>query len=129
MEKIEKNELVCTICPVSCHLVILEDKTEESGYKVETATCKRGIQCGIKELTNPTRLISSTVKFSGNDFIKRLPVRTDIEIPKEKIRECMDVINYIEVHSDVKMGDVLAENICQTDANIIASRTVTTNLK
>lgn len=122
----EKNELVCTICPVSCHLIITEDAKEKSGYKIENATCKRGIQYGIKELTNPTRLVTSTVKFSGSDSVRRIPVRTDIEIPKEKIKECMDIINSIRVHSDIKMGDILAKNICSTNANIIASKTVST---
>lgn len=120
----KRNELVCTVCPVSCHLIIIEDENEESGYRVESASCKRGIQYGIKELTNPTRLLTSTVKFVGSNRLRRVPVRTDREIPKDKIKECMKVINSIELREDVKAGEILLENVCNTEANIIASRSV-----
>lgn len=116
--------MICIVCPIGCRLVVREDINSESGYTVSGATCKRGEVYGIKELSNPTRAVTSTVKIKGGD-LTRLPVRTDKEIPKEKIFDCMDIINDIELEIPVKAGQILVENIMDLDVNIIASRTVT----
>lgn len=119
----EDRKMICIVCPIGCRLVVREDINSESGYTVSGATCKRGEVYGIKELSNPTRAVTSTVKIKGGD-LTRLPVRTDKEIPKEKIFDCMDIINDIELEIPVKAGQILVENIMDLDVNIIASRTV-----
>lgn len=120
----EKREMICIVCPVGCHLEIIEDATNESGYSVSGANCKRGEIYGVKELSNPTRTVTSTVKIKGG-IIPRIPVRTDKEIPKSKIFDCMKIINEIELEVPVKVGQVLAENILGLDVNIISSKSVT----
>lgn len=115
--------MVCIVCPVGCHMQIVEDSTSETGYKVSGATCNRGPIYGIKELSNPTRLLTSTVKINGG-ILPRIPVRTDKEIPKDKIFEVMEIINKIELNAPVKMGDILATNILGLDVNIISSKSV-----
>ena len=119
----ETKEMVCIVCPVGCRMQITEDKDSETGYKVTGAGCKRGPIYGVKELSNPTRLLTSTVKINGG-LIPRIPVRTDREIPKGKIFEVMEVINSIEIDAPVEMGQILAENILGLDVNIISSRSV-----
>lgn len=119
----EERDMVCIVCPVGCHMQIVEDSTSETGYKVSGATCNRGPVYGVKELSNPTRLLTSTVKIKGGT-LPRLPVRTDKEIPKDKIFEVMDVINKIELNAPVQMGQILAENILGLGVNIISSRSV-----
>lgn len=119
----ESRDMICIVCPVGCHMKIMEDKDSETGYRVTGAACKRGPIYGVKELSNPTRLVTSTVKINGG-IIPRIPVRTDGEIPKGKIFEVMEIINKIELNAPVKMGDVLAANILGLDVNIISSRSV-----
>lgn len=119
----ETRDMICIVCPVGCHMQIIEDKDSETGYIVNGATCNRGPVYGVKELSNPTRLLTSTVKIKGGT-IPRIPVRTDKEIPKDKIFEVMAIINKIELNAPVKMGDVLAANILNLDVNIISSRSV-----
>lgn len=119
----EKRDMVCIVCPVGCHMEIIEDKNSETGYIVNGAACKRGEIYGVKELSNPTRLLTSTVKIRGG-LIPRIPVRTDKEIPKDKIFEVMEIINKIELDAPVKMGDILAANILGLDVNIISSKSV-----
>lgn len=116
-----KKEMICIVCPIGCHLEVIEDETKESGYRVEGADCKRGKLYGVKELTDPTRLLTSTVKVVGGE-LTRLPVRTKTEIPKDKLLECMEAINKIEVKAPIHMGDVLLENILDTGVDIIATR-------
>jgi CxxC motif-containing protein len=119
----ESRDMVCIVCPVGCHMQIIEDKESETGYLVTGAGCKRGPIYGVKELSNPTRLLTSTVKINGG-ILPRVPVRTDIEIPKDMIFEVMEVINSIELTAPVKMGQILAENILGLGVNIISSKSV-----
>ncbi|NLY45806.1 MAG: DUF1667 domain-containing protein [Tissierella sp.] len=115
--------MICIVCPIGCHLEVIEDATSESGYIVKGHKCDKGRVYGIKEMINPTRLITSTVIIKGGN-LPRLPVRTDKEIPKNKIFDCMKIINEIEVEAPIKMGDILVENILETGSNIVASRSL-----
>ncbi len=113
----KKHEMICIACPVGCHLTVFDDLTVE-GHK-----CPRGKEYGIKELTNPTRIVTSTVKITGAHK-GRIPVRTEHDIPKELIYKVMDVINSVVVEAPVHMGDVIIENILDTGVNVIASRSM-----
>lgn len=117
------RDMVCIVCPVGCHMKISEDNDRESGYRVEGANCKRGEAYAIKELINPTRLLTSTIKINGAS-LPRLPVRTDNEIPKDKIFEVMEIINNIELQAPVKMGQILEADILGLGVNIISSRSL-----
>ena len=116
-----KKDMICIVCPIGCHIDVIEDESVEGGYRVDGANCKRGKMYGVKELTRPTRLVTSTVKVSGGD-LPRLPVRTKEEIPKGKVLESMTIINQIEAKAPIHMGDVLLENILDTGVDIIATR-------
>ena len=117
------KEMVCIVCPIGCRLQVIEDPTSDSGYIVKGHKCDKGRVYGIKEMTNPTRLITSTVKIKGGN-LPRLPVRTDREIPKDKIFESMKIINEIEVEAPISMGDILVEDILESGSNIVASRSL-----
>ncbi|WFA08381.1 DUF1667 domain-containing protein [Tissierella sp. Yu-01] len=119
----EKKEMVCIVCPIGCHLEIIVDAKSETGYTVSGSQCDRGKTYGIKELSNPTRLVTSTVKIIGGN-LPRLPVRTDKEIPKDKIFECMKIINVSEIQAPVEMGQIIVENILGTNSNLVASRSL-----
>lgn len=118
-----KNQMICIVCPIGCRLTVTKDDSKDSGYSVSGNKCKRGIDYGIKELTNPTRVITSTVKIK-NAHLKRLPVKTNGAIPKDLNFECMKVINSIEVEAPIKMGDIIVKNILGTGIDLVASRTM-----
>ena len=80
----DKKEMICIVCPIGCHIEVVEDESVEGGYRVDGANCKRGKMYGVKELTRPTRLLTSTVEIEGA-VLPRLPVRTKEEIPKDKM--------------------------------------------
>lgn len=116
-----KRDLVCIVCPMGCRMTIETDESSENGYKVEGNTCKRGITYAVKEVTNPTRVITTTVKIE-EFHLRRLPVRTDGEVPKEMIFDCMKEINKVTIKPPVKTGDVIVEDILGTGVNVVASR-------
>lgn len=122
----EVYEKICIVCPRGCRLTIKKDDSNQMGYSVEGNTCKRGEDYGIKEVTNPTRVLTSTVVLK-NSSLKRLPVVTKGDIPKGKMFEAMKEINKVVVNAPVKEGDVIIENLLNTGVNLIAARSVNVN--
>ena len=114
MSKQTKN-LTCIICPLGCDLSIeLED-----GKVVSVAgnTCKRGAEYANNECTNPQRTVTSTVRCEDGRLVA---VKTDRSIPKDKIFECMEIINNTVAHLPICVGDVIIEDVY--GANIVATQ-------
>ncbi len=110
------KELICTVCPRGCHLSIDEETLAVSGN-----FCERGAVYGKNEVTAPKRTVTGSVAVVGG-IHSRLAVRTDRAVPKEKMFEIMSVLHSFTASSPIKRGDILIENVCDTGANIIASR-------
>ncbi|HBR30816.1 MAG TPA: molybdopterin oxidoreductase [Clostridiales bacterium] len=110
------KEFICTVCPRGCRLKVDEKKLTVTGNG-----CIRGIEYGKNEAVNPKRILTSTVSIEGG-LHRRLPVRTDIAIPKSMLFDCMAVIHGCKTKSPVIAGQVLIENIAGSGANLIASR-------
>lgn len=108
-----KRELTCIICPLGCNLTV-EEKNGE--FFVSGNTCKRGEAYAVSECTAPTRTVTSTV-FCPNG--KMLPVKTDKPIPKDKIFECMKIINNCTPVLPISAGDVIIKDVF--GCNIVAA--------
>ena len=111
------EEIICIVCPLGCNITVEDDK------KVRGNNCERGKEYALKEISNPTRILTTTVKVIRSST-KRLPVKTDGEIPKEKIFKAMDVINKIYVTPPIEMGNVIIKNILDTKVNIVACKSI-----
>lgn len=115
----EKRELICIGCPMGCPLIV----TMDDGKVVEVMgnTCPRGKTYAEKEVTNPTRIVTSTVKVDGGDrpFVS---VKTKEDIPKDKIFDCMKEISGIVAKAPIAIGDILLENAAGTGVPIIATK-------
>ncbi|MCR5452497.1 MAG: DUF1667 domain-containing protein [Lachnospiraceae bacterium] len=117
----DKRNLTCIGCPMGCQLTV----TLEDGKVMEVTgnTCKRGETYAIDEVTNPTRIVTSTVKVSGGNEAM-VSVKTGSVIPKNKIFECASALKGVEVKAPVKIGDVIVPNVCDTGVDIIATKNV-----
>ena len=111
------KELICIVCPQGCHLKV----EEENGLAVTGNSCPRGAEYGKMELTHPTRVVTSTVKCEGGLY-PRCPVKTDRAVPKELIFRVMEALEDVALTAPVSVGQVVAENICGTGANVTATR-------
>lgn len=101
-----KRELTCIVCPRGCQLVVeLEGKNVLS---VSGNICKRGAAYAENECTNPMRTVTTTAKTSDGGVVA---VKTETTIPKEKMFECMEMINSVTLELPVKVGDVVLENV------------------
>lgn len=112
------KELTCISCPMGCHLKVdIENKT------VEGNSCKRGEIYGINEITNPVRIITSTVKISRGE-LPVLPVKTKAPISKDLNFKIMDILKEVQVEAPINVGDIIVKNILDTGTDVVATRNV-----
>ena len=114
-----KREMICIVCPKGCALTVEYDGQDV--HSVTGNTCKRGEAYAVAECLHPERTVTSTMRAVDGSVI---PVKTDRPLPKEKMFDCMALIDSITVQSPVKVGQVLAANILGTDVNIVAAKTL-----
>ncbi len=112
------KKITCICCPKGCIVTLDTDNPEGT---VTGFSCPQGREYAINELICPKRTISSTVRLIGGAH-PRLPVKTNGNIPKEKIFDVMKEIDKISVHSPVKCGAVLLPNVLGTGIDIVACR-------
>lgn len=112
-----KKELICIVCPKGCHLKIDEN------LNVTGNSCVRGLKYGVDELTNPTRMVTSTVVILNGE-ISRLPVVTEKPVPKDKIMEVMEEINKVKIEAPINVKDVIIPDVLGLGINILATRDI-----
>lgn len=86
-------------------------------------TCPRGEAYARKEVTSPTRIVTSTVKVEGG-ALKVVSVKTEKDIPKNKIFHCIEALKGVIIKAPVHIGDVIVENVADTGVNMIATKNV-----
>lgn len=113
--------LICIGCPLGCPITV---EMEEGTIKSVTGnTCPRGDAYARKELTNPTRIVTSTVRVAGG-HLAMVSVKTASDIPKGKIFDCVKALKDVEVKAPVKIGDVIVRNVAGTGVDVIATKNV-----
>lgn len=118
------HELTCITCPIGCRLeVTVVEKPEGTMYEVEGNTCKRGERYAIDELTNPLRMVTTTVKVKGS-HLRRIPVKTLEPIPKGDIMACMAELNEIELVAPVACGDIVVDHVCGSGVPVVTTRSM-----
>ena len=115
------RELICINCPLGCGLTV----TLKDGdvVKVEGNTCPKGEAYGKKEVTDPTRIVTSTVRVSGG-VLPVVSVKTASDIPKEKIMDCANALKNVKIQAPVSIGDVVVEDVCGTGVSVIATKNI-----
>lgn len=117
----EEKMLTCINCPLGCSV-----KVEMKNGTIKSITgnsCERGRIYAEKEVTSPTRIVTSIIPVLDGD-VDMVSVKTASDIPKEKIFDCMNAINTIEAKAPISIGDVLINNVCGTNVDIIATKNI-----
>lgn len=110
-----ERKLTCIICPLGCELTVqVEDKKV---LDIKGNTCPRGKVYAESECINPQRTITSTVRCNDGGLVA---VKTDKPIPKDKMTDCMSVINKAVATLPVSIGDVIVEDVF--GSNIVATQ-------
>lgn len=117
----EKRELICIGCPLGCMLSVdIEDGVVTN---VTGNTCPRGKAYAEKEVTNPTRIVTSTVCVNGGERVS-VACKTKSDIPKEKIFDVVRELKSVIIEAPVSIGDVLVKNIAGTNVEMVATANV-----
>ncbi|WP_448375788.1 DUF1667 domain-containing protein [Fervidobacterium sp.] len=114
------EEMVCIMCPLGCHLTVKEENGE---IFVAGNKCPRGIEYGRQELTEPLRILTSSVLVERGD-LPLVSVKTSKPVPRKLIMQIMEILKSTKIEAPVKVGDVIIKNILDTGADIIATRNV-----
>ena len=117
----EKVNLVCIGCPLGCPLTA--DMEGKEVVSVSGHTCRNGEKYARKELTNPTRIVTSTVRVVGGT-LGMVSVKTASDIPKGKIFDCVKALQAIDIPAPVTIGQVIIEDVAGTGVSIIATKNV-----
>lgn len=121
----EEKNLICINCPMGCMLTVAMEGEEI--LSVKGNTCKRGDTYARKELTNPTRIVTSTVKVSGGNE-NMVSVKTKEDIPRGKVLECVRELKNIVVAAPVSIGDTILKDAAGTGVNIVATKNVSARI-
>lgn len=117
----EVKTLTCINCPMGCPLTVEMEGGQVA--RVSGNTCKRGDVYARKEVTNPTRIVTSTVKVR-NGKSDMVSVKTKSDIPKEKIFDCVRALKGVQVEAPVRIGDVVVCNIADTGVDVVVTKNV-----
>ena len=121
---IETLQFNCTTCPSEC-LLSVEVEHDADGnvaavHSVTGNSCPRGDKFAHQELTCPMRVLTTTVAVSGGDEAL-LPIRTAEAIPLALHAQAMAIIRGLVVNAPIRMGDIVLENLLDTNVNLVAS--------
>ncbi len=117
----DNRELICIGCPLGCMLTV-----EMNGIEVANVwgnTCPRGKVYAEKEVTNPTRIVTTSIRVSGGDKAL-VSCKTQNDIPKKKIFDVTRALKEIVINAPVSIGDILVENVADTGVDIVATSNV-----
>jgi CxxC motif-containing protein len=111
------KEFICIVCPRGCHISV-DDNNIITGNQ-----CKRGETYVINEMTNPKRVLTTTVKTLFPEH-PRVSVKTSEAIPKGLLYQAMEEINKIVIDKEMKIGEVVIKNILDTGVDVILTKSV-----
>ena len=117
----DKRELTCIRCPIGCHVTVTLENGEVKS--ITGNSCPRGEEYAASEVTHPVRTVTSLVKLKNG---KRpvISVKTQGDVPKEKMMDVVRALRRVEVSAPVNIGDVIATDIADTGVDVIATSSV-----
>ena len=113
------TKMICITCPVGCALEVTHEGT--TVINVTGNTCKKGIDYAKGELTDPRRMVATTVKVHGGRH-PLVPVYTAAPVPKPLIFDLLAALRTVELEAPVHMGEVVLANALGTGVDVVASR-------
>lgn len=117
--KVETKQMNCIMCPMGCLLTVT--LTDGVVSDVTGNTCPRGEVYARQEVTDPQRMLTTTVRVEGG-ALALLPVVSQTTLPKGKIMACAEALRQVSVKAPVHTGDVVVSDILGLGVDIIAAR-------
>lgn len=112
-----KKEFVCIVCPRGCQLSIDENMNVTGNF------CPRGKAYAISEVTNPTRMITSSIRVINRDDLL-VSVKTSNPVPKGMIFEVMKEIDKLSVEAPCHIGQIVLSQVLGLDVDIVITKEI-----
>lgn len=123
MSKEVKN-LTCINCPLGCQLAVtIED---DKIISVTGNTCPRGDNYAREEVTDPKRIVTSSVLVKNGERTV-VSVKTKEAIPKDKIFDVVRAMRGLAIEAPVKIGSVVLNNVAGCNVDLVATANVARN--
>ena len=115
----ETKVMNCIMCPMGCEMTVTLEEGKFAG--VTGNSCPRGARYAETEVTDPRRMLTTTVRIRGG-LLPLLPVVSADVLPKGKVTDCAAYLRNVIVEAPVKAGDVIVPDILGLGVDIVASR-------
>jgi CxxC motif-containing protein len=112
------KEFSCIECPRGCRLLV--DIGDDGTPSITGNACPKGATWGAREAVSPMRTLTTTVAVKGSDR-RRLPVRTNGELPLGRLLDAMAAIDPVVVRPPLHNGDIILPNLLGLGVDVIAT--------
>lgn len=109
--------MICIVCPVGCHISVDQD------HHVTGNKCPRGEAHGIKEATDPRRVLTTSVRTTF-ETMPRLSVKSREAVPKGIMFDIIDVLDHVLITKPITIGDVVIKDVLGTGIDIISTKSI-----
>ena len=116
----DTKNMVCILCPMGCRLTA---KCADGEVTVTGNTCARGRGYATEELTDPRRMVTSSVGVGGG-HMALLSVKTAQPVPKGAIHEVLEALQQVHAKAPVAVGTVVLPNAAGTGVDVVATRNI-----
>jgi CxxC motif-containing protein len=113
------DEMICITCPMGCTLQVTHDG--DTLLAVDGNTCNRGLAYVQRELTDPRRMVATTVRVRGG-IHPLVPVYTQAPFPKPRIFDLLEKLRRVELAAPVEVDQIVLADALGTGIDVIASR-------
>jgi CxxC motif-containing protein len=123
--------MICITCPMGCRLEV--ERKGEDDIAVSGNRCPRGAAYAREELLSPKRVVTATCRAlpasgagaaASDRPVRRIPCRSSVPFPKERVGELLAAIYGLEVPLPVRRGQVLIPDALGMGIDVVATRSV-----
>ena len=119
-----KRTFTCIVCPNSCE--ITTEYEDGRVLSVEGNQCPKGRDYVTRELTDPRRTVTSSIRILHGE-LPLASVRLTEAVPKDRIFDVMREIGRCELQAPVTIGQVAIRDVLGLGSDVIITRNVGEN--
>jgi CxxC motif-containing protein len=116
-----KKVMICIGCSLGCSLNV--DHVGKIIQSINGNRCKVGLEYAEKEVFNPERILTSTVRVRKG-HLPLVSVRTSKPIPKNRIFDTMTLLAKVEIDAPIRIGEKIIQNLFNTNVSIVATKNI-----
>lgn len=114
-----QRTIICLRCPRGCDITATLDR-DGRVEKTEGNFCKLGIEYATQEVSDPRRILPTTVRVRGGTD-PLVPVWTPVPLPRAHLLDLARATRSIVVDAPVEIGQVIIHDWGGTGVDLVAS--------